>query len=246
LTPRPGHSRLLRRHFLTPSERVLLETHPSKWFYFPWPTVAAFVVLVLDYLALARAYPGLPQVPKVSHWLATLPYSAQVPWTIVIGGVASLLTVCVALWIAYRVYRWAGQTYAVTDDRIVEQKGIVRHVIQEIPIRQIRDVDVYQKKLTARVLRYGTLRFKSLSEIDSPDYLVDSAGMRAVPGPGAVKSRFDLLEHTYDPEDELARASGVEWWVGVPNPFRIERTIEDLLRNAPTMGAPAPPAPPPR
>ena len=210
----PGHSRLLRRSFLSSDERVLLETHPSKWFYFPRVIVAALFLVFFDYLVLARVNSGLPRVYVISSWFANLPYPGDIPWTLLLEGAATILTVAWALWASWRFYRWVAQTYAVTDERIVQQTGIVRHVIQEIPIRQIRDIDVFQNRLRARLLRYGNLRFKSLSEIDSPK----------------MASKFDELRDIYNPEHRLAKLSGVEWWVGVPNPFRIERTIDGATR----------------
>jgi hypothetical protein len=222
----PGHSKLLRRHFLSPSEQVLLETHPSKWWYLPQVIVAAAFLAFFDYLVLAKIDSGLPQVALVSSWLARLPYPSIIPWSLLLGSLAILLTVAWAAWAAWKFYRWASQTYAVTDERVVEQKGIIRHVIQEIPLRQIRDVDVFQKSLIARMFRYGNLRFKSLSWIESPQ-----------------GSRFDKLSEVYDPENDEARESGVEWWVCVPNPFLIERTVEEATRATVGSGSPAAAAP---
>jgi hypothetical protein len=223
----PGHSKLLRRHFLSPSEQVLLETHPSKWWYFPRVIVAAVFLAFFDYLVLARIDSGLPQVPLLSGWLASLPYPGYIAWSLLLESLAILLTVAWGLWAAWKFYRWVAQTYAVTDERIVQQTGIIRHIIQEIPIRQIRDTYVFQASFVARILRYGNLRFKSLSEIDS----------------STMVSKFDRLKYIYDPEHDLARESGVEWWVGVPNPFLIERTIEDATRATVRPGSPAAAAP---
>ena len=207
----PGHSRLLRRHFLGLNERVIIETHPSKWWYFWAPGLAAAFLAVFDYLVATRVYSGLP----FSGWSAGLPDPSLVPWTNLLLTFAIMLTAGWLLGFAWQFYLWAAQTYVVTDDRIVQQTGIIRHVVQEIPIRQIRDVDVFQRSLKARVFKYGNLRFKSLSEIDSP----------------AAATKFERLQSIYNPEHELAKLSGVEWWVGVPDPFKIERTIEDETRS---------------
>ncbi len=250
MTLPPGRSRLLRRHFLAPTERVLLEMHPSKWWYFPGPCLLGLLlVLPLDYLVLARLFGGLPALPWLSAHLASAAASHPVDWTVGLGGAALLLTAFWLGWLIYRTVQWAEQTYAVTDERIIQQTGLVLHVIQDIPVRQIRDVNVYQRRLGAWLLRYGNLRFKSLSEVDAPDYLLRSDEMKAVSGQPSrqpdgralPKSQFDLLERMFDPRDPTARASGVEWWVGVPDPFRIERTVEAATRSASVPAGYSPP-----
>jgi Bacterial PH domain len=215
----PGHSRLLRRHFLGSDERVILETHPSKWWYFWWPAIAAVFVAFFDYVVATRVYSGLPP----SNWMATLPDPGLIPWTNLLLTFSIMFTVGWVFWFGREFYLWVAQTYVVTDDRVVEQTGIIRHVIQEIPIRQIRDIDVFQNSLKARVCRYGNLRFKSLSEIESPEHTVE----------------FYRLASTYDPEDPEAKKTGVEWWVGVPNPFRIERVVEDETRSLSGQNSPS-------
>lgn len=218
---------------------MLVETHPSKWFYFPKPFALALVTLVFVYLVFARSYPGLP----LSFVLAATPgwsFGVWQPFLDATTGVLILAVLALTLW---GLYLWAGQTYAVTDQRLIQQKGIVRHVIQEIPLQQVRDVDVYQRSLMARTLvRVGTIRIKSLSEVDFPNYVQTAGAATAVPttGPLALRTQFDQLEHIIDPKHPLARASGIEWWVGVPDPFRIERAIESATRALVRPGSPVP------
>jgi hypothetical protein len=214
----PGRSRLLRRHFLTPNERVLLETHPSKWWYFSWPTGVGAIWAIVDYLALSKRYSRLPDLSAVWRALAKVPYPASIPSVALLVVIASVLSV--GLWTSVVFIDWIQQTYAVTDDRVVQQKGILRHEIQEIPIRHLRDVIIYQPSLRARLLRYGTLHFQSLSDLNQ------SAADLAV------------LREDLNPRHEAAQKSGVEWWVGVPNPFYIERTVEGITRNLTWPGTP--------
>lgn len=195
---------------------MLLEMHPSRWWYFFGPAVTFPFLVFFDYLILTRVDTALPQVPVLSGKLAALPGVSGYSATFFLGVVAVVLTAVWAGWEVKRFYDWASQTYAVTEDRIIQQNGIIRHVIQEIPIRQIRDIDVFQKSFRARILRYGNLRFKSLSEVE----------------PAGAVSKFPELEHILDPRHPLAKQSGVEWWVGVPNPFLIERTVENMTRAA--------------
>jgi len=240
----PGKSRLLRRHYLAPEEQVLVEMHPSKWFYFPGPVAAAALVLFFDYWVATRLYSNLPQVPTLSPWLSRLPNPAFGAGLTPLTVIALVLTVAVGVFALQRWYLWAAQTYAVTNDRLIQQKGIVNHIIEEIPLQQVRDMNVYQQSLRARVFRVGTIRVQSLSEFnivdDLPDQHVkrttleksDAVTKAALAKSGALSYKdFEELKFILDPKEYLARASGIEWWVGVPNPFKIERLTQTATRG---------------
>lgn len=230
MTLEPGKSRLIRRHYLGSEEQVLLETHPSKWFFFSAPVALALVTAAFVYLVASRGHSLLP----FSNVLATSPVWVPGPWSVLLDATAVALALIVIILTLRGLYHWASQTYAVTDERLIQQKGIIRHVIQEIPLQQIRDVDVYQDSFWARLLLHvGTIRIKSLSELDFPNYVAMNGEEKAVPtsGPLSMRTQFDQLQHIIDPNHPLARASGIEWWVGVPNPFGIERAVESATRS---------------
>jgi hypothetical protein len=79
----------------------------------------------------------------------------------------------------------------------------------------------------------GTIRVKSLSAVAFPSHIYAPGEERAVPttGPLALRSQFEQLQHILNPNHPLARESGIEWWVGVPDPIRIERTIAEATRR---------------
>ena len=248
----PGKSRLIRRHYLAPEEQVLVEMHPSMWFYFPEPVAAAVLVLFFDYSVAARLYSTLPRVPTLSRWLGLLPNPTFGPGLTPLTVIALVLTAAVGVFALQRWYLWASQTYAVTSDRLVQQKGIVLHVIEEIPLQQVRDMNVYQQSFWARVFRVGTIRVQSLSELSFPSDLPDQREQKKALAPlddvtkaAIAKSgilpykEFEKLKFILDPKNHLARISGIEWWVGVPNPFRIERLTQSATRGFYHMG-PAP------
>ncbi len=245
----PGRSRLLRRHVLAPDERVLLEMHPSKWWYFFWPAVAALVLVVVEAVLQTRAYRSSPSVRSLLALLGKIPYPAGMPSaTASVNGVVVALFVVVGLWAAIEFVRWINQTYVVTDSRLIEQIGIVRHTIQEIPMRQIRDVIVYQKTLIGRLLRYGNLQFKTLLEADqqraramaawAEDHFDPRGTFWFDPlRPDEPMGRREQARRAGPSGEELPKIaveqdSGVEWWIGIPNPFLIERTVEGFLRSA--------------
>lgn len=233
MTLPPGKSRFIRRHYLAPEEQVLVEMHPSRWFYFPGPVTAAVLVLFFDYWVAARIYPTLPQVPTLSRWLTLLPNPTFGPGLTPLTVIAIVLTVAVGVFASQRWYMWAEQTYAVTNERLIQQKGIVRHIIEEIPLQQVRDMNVYQQSFWARVFRVGTIRVQSLSELNIPSDTSDELEeQEALAKSGDVPYRtYEALKFVLDPKEHLARLSGIEWWVGVPNPFRIERLTQSATRG---------------
>jgi membrane protein YdbS with pleckstrin-like domain len=135
----PGKSRLIRRHYIAADERVLLETHPSRWFFFTKPLFLFLVTVGFLYLLAARASPGSP----LHSVLAAAPFWSLGLWPTFLYFVGVVLIVATLVVVFLSLKHWANQTYAVTDERLIQQKGIFRHVIQEIPLQQIRDVDVY-------------------------------------------------------------------------------------------------------
>ncbi|HYK92517.1 MAG TPA: PH domain-containing protein, partial [Thermoplasmata archaeon] len=122
-------------------------------------------------------------------------------------AVLGLLTVAALAWLATRWGEWLSDVYVVTSDRLIEQTGLVRHEIREIPLDQVRNIDVDQVSLVARAFGYGSLRINSLQ--------TGRSGGQAVP-----------LVHTMNPRNIAADAAGVEFWVGVPDPLKIQRRIE--------------------
>lgn len=250
--PGPGQSRLLQAGYLSPTERVLYETHPSKWFYFGWMSGYLVLVAVIDYLLAARYFTALPvgaglrslldRIPS-THWIGPVgPY-------LLLVVVAGLLTLHWAVRWWRTTWEWWSDTYVVTDDRVIEQKNVVFHDFQEIPIRQIRDVDVRQDTVCSRLFGYGTLRLKSLGEVELADDVVNPAEASYARSGGRIlpKSAFPPFHDKamFDPRSEVAKSSGVEWWVGVPNPIRIERAIEAAMRQVEridTKDATAPPS----
>ena len=247
MSRKPGNSAYLRRGYLAPSERVLFETHPSKWFWFPAPVAYLAVVGFATYASATSVYSRLPAVWGVSAFIERfLPSShAGLPdprvLLLIVCTVAMLAGV---VWMFALIYDWVSDTYVLTDDRIIEQKGIIRTVQEDIPLNQIRDVLVDQRSWTSRLLRFGNVEFTSLSQLDITDITYESrpASTPRVPEsepPKAVSHhRYSL--YRWNPRSQESRDSGVESWIGVPTPVRIERLVEQALRDRST-GPPKPP-----
>ena len=243
MSPKPGKSAYLRNGYLAPTERVLFETHPSKWFYFPLPVFWLVVFGFASYAAATSMYSSLPAVWWLSAFIksvlpASYPHLPD-PRTLLLI-VCLVATLVVVVWLLKVMYEWVWDTYVLTDDRIIEQKGIIGLTQEEIPLNQIRDVEVQQLSWTSRLLRIGTIEFKSLSQLDfRPESPAAAAGRPRDPQSPESTPRGRHSRYLFDPREPESMESGVESWVGVPTPVRIERLVEQALR-ARSTGPPEP------
>ena len=156
----PGpQPKLLRATYLAGGEALLRETRATALFYLPGPIVTLLVFVFLDFAASASrySYSGVPWLTTAIHDLPT------------VGGYDSatyvffpllLLTLLTLLWLLVRYLRWISTVYAVTTHRVIVQKGIFGRDFEEIPIPQVRGVDVHQT-FGQRILRYGTVQVSS-------------------------------------------------------------------------------------
>jgi len=245
----PGKARLIKHRFLAPQERVYLETHPSRWFYFADFAPFVIVVLLFYYVVASSFFSFLPAVPVATHLLVRPSGVSSLAWEYALGfTVFVLFLVAVGGW-SVRARRWSEFTYAVTDTRVIQQRRAKGRGldIQEIPLRQVRDVEVI------RTSRYGhgigTLRLRSLSYMAATnDEIVDGfkiehpADGRA--GAAGLPTRVDVIDPR-EPWAQQQQGAGVEWWIGVPNAIEIERLIASETRavfhdDTPTPVVPTP------
>ncbi len=97
---------------LNPGEQLAVDVRPH-WKYLAGPAFALIIVLAGAVAAL---------VEDVPQWAEL--------------ALAGLLVVCV-LWLAARYARWATTSFAVTSERLVLRKGVLRRTSREIPPRQL-------------------------------------------------------------------------------------------------------------
>ncbi len=248
----PGKARLIPHSALAPTERVLYETHPSRWFYYPsvvFPTVLALAIEYLILTGLTNRVPSIPRVTAGLTWLTshTSPYGYPALLLVFLG-------VAIATWWAWhwRGREWREFSYAVTDTRVIQSRAARwgGSDLQEIPLRQIRDVEVIRSP-RAPAGRIGTLRVRSLSsavlqpeQVENGYLLADRRNGSRLPPPqpgdGDVVSPLSdfALSHA---------GSGVEWWIGIPKAMYVERLIASQTRSVFHDDTPMPvmPTPPP-
>lgn len=185
--------RLLKAKYLADQEDLLDETRATGLFYFPGPVVFTLLFGALAYLTAA----------KLHGWPATVAYYSELlrrlgpPYERYLELAFGVLTLAGVLWILVRYLRWISTVYAVTNRRVIVQRGILGRDFDEIPILQIRGVDVHQTA-GERLLGYGTVRVSSegASQVGNEDW-------KGVPRPFTFQRRIEnatvSLEGTASP-----------------------------------------------
>jgi hypothetical protein len=152
--------RLLKATYLADEEFLLEETRATKLFYFPGPIVFTFIVAILAFFSAAYVH-GWTSL-QLGAWNTVLSHlnsaSSNLPrWVELFFGFLVLVGL---LWILIRVLMWIRTVYAVTSNRVIIQKGILGKDFHEIPVGQVRGVDVHQS-FGQRILGYGTVHVSS-------------------------------------------------------------------------------------
>jgi hypothetical protein len=143
--------------YLASGEVLYVETRATKLFYFPGPVVVLLILLVLDYSAAAARY-GWAPFPGLTAQFARLPGS-DLHYVLYLLGI---ITILVLIWLLVRYIRWVRTVYAVSNHRIIIKRGIASRDIDDIPMNQVRGVDVHQS-IGQRLLGYGTIRVSAES-----------------------------------------------------------------------------------
>lgn len=149
--------KLLKATYLADQESLLQETRATKLFYFPGPVLWTFVFGLLALLSAPAITSYVPKwAPSVTQWLTLSSYlsSTLQKYLALFWLVLFLIGL---LWLLIRYFRWITTVYAVTSRRVIIQKGILSKDFDEIPVTQVRGVDVRQS-FGQRILGYGTVR----------------------------------------------------------------------------------------
>jgi len=152
--------KLLKATYLADQESLLQETRATKLFYFPGPVVWTLLFgffTIVSAPALTSAFPTIWS--DGTKWLTLSNYlsSTGSKYVALVWMVLFLFGI---LWIAVRYLRWIRTVYAVTSRRVIIQRGILGKDFDEIPVNQVRGVDVHQS-FGQRLLGYGTVRVSS-------------------------------------------------------------------------------------
>jgi uncharacterized membrane protein YdbT with pleckstrin-like domain len=126
---------------LMPGENMVLSGNPHWWYF--WKQVAAGVgVFALVFLLWSVD----------SSWLST--------------GIGWVALIAFVVWLANTIYafvQWRTTRFAVTDQRVAYQSGIVRRSGVSIPLNRINNVN-FEQSLIARLLNNGVVTIESAGE----------------------------------------------------------------------------------
>ena len=126
---------------LMPGEHMVLSGNPH-WWYFWKQVVAGIGVLALLFLLFSID----------SDWVST-----AITW---------VATLAFVVWLANTIYalvQWRTTRFAVTDQRVAYQSGIIRRSGVSIPLNRINNVN-FEQSLIARVLNNGVVTIESAGE----------------------------------------------------------------------------------
>lgn len=153
--------RLLRATYLAEGEKLLRETRATGWYYFPLPILYLLFFGSLDYAAVALKYSWAP-FPYVTSAFGNFPTFGSYGPGSYLTILFDLLFLLGVLWLLVNYLRWIRTVYAVTTYRVIIQKGLIGRDFEEIPIPQVRGVDVHQS-IVQRIFHYGTVTVSSES-----------------------------------------------------------------------------------
>lgn len=148
--------RLLKATYLADQEFLLEETRATALFYLPGPIAYLVIFGVLAWLTEAAHLGWSSPLPQYSTYLHHLSHT-ELRY---LADFFDLLFVLGLLWLLVRYLRWVRTVFAVTSRRVIVQKGILSRDFDEIPVVQVRGVDVHQS-IGERLLGYGTVRVSS-------------------------------------------------------------------------------------
>ena len=161
--PTRSMPRLLKATYLANQEYLLAETRATKLFYFPGPILW---ILITGALALVSAAARFGWSLSIGAWNSAI--STLAGWIHLNASTLELyllilfafLVLLGLLFLAIRYLRWVRTVYAVTSRRVIVQRGILAKDFDEIPVTQVRGVDVHQS-FGERLLGYGSVRVSS-------------------------------------------------------------------------------------
>jgi len=196
--------KLLKATYLADQEFLLEETRATKLFYFPGPILFTLIFGILALAVASQVSSAVPNwLPTLRTWLTLSNYVGSSVQTY-LAYFWIVLFLIGLLWILVRYFRWIRTVYAVTSRRVIVQKGIFSKDFDEIPVQQVRGVDVHQS-FGQRILGYGTVRVSSEggTSIGNEDWL-------GIPKPFRFQK---LIENA---TQNVGTAPGPVQWAGPP------------------------------
>ncbi len=177
-------SRLLKARYMAEGEALLRETRATRLHYLPGPLtlIAIFLLLLYSDAANREQWPAVPGLTPGFGWINGLSSTVST----YLFYFLLFLTLIAVLWFIVRYLRWISTVYAVTTQRVIVQSGIIGRQVDEIPLLQIRGVDVHQTILQ-RILGFGTMWVSSETAASGGRDVIGNEAWNGIPKPFEVQ-----------------------------------------------------------
>jgi uncharacterized membrane protein YdbT with pleckstrin-like domain len=186
---------------LMPDEKMILASNPH-WFYF-WKQVAAAVGI---------------------FGLLLLLWTVDTDWvSSVIGWVALVAFIVLIVDIIFEFVQWQTTRFAITDQRVAYQSGIVRRRGVSIPLNRINNVN-FNQSMIARILNNGVVTIESAGQ--TGDSVFEN-----IPNPEHVRTLIFAQVEADEQRDSDRDAASL-----------AKAMREHQETNPPAPGTPAPPS----
>jgi uncharacterized membrane protein YdbT with pleckstrin-like domain len=126
------------RTWLNPGEEIVVDVRPH-WTFLGRPLVAAVIVLAGAIAAVAEAAPGI------------------------VDAILAALVILSLLWLMARYARWATTAMILTNERLVQRRGVLSRRVRELPLTQIGEVEC-RRRVRDRMLGCGDVMVTSVSQ----------------------------------------------------------------------------------
>jgi uncharacterized membrane protein YdbT with pleckstrin-like domain len=187
---------------LMPGEKMVMHSHPHWWFF--WKQAAGGLVVVLLLLMTSAVS---------TDWLS------DVLWFITV--------IALIVWVVNTIYQyvqWKTTQFAVTDQRVAYQSGVIRRSGVSIPLNRINNVN-FDQSMIARMLNNGVVIVESAGE--TGDSVFEN-----IPDPESVRSLiFAQVEadETADSERDAAALARILKEQNVDGP--AAQSAQDRLKE---------------
>jgi uncharacterized membrane protein YdbT with pleckstrin-like domain len=163
---------------LMPNEKLVLYSNPH-WWYFWKEVVGALVVLAALVLL----------VVVDANWFNTA-----------LGFLVPIAVVVLLLLTAYQFVQWKTTKFAITDQRVAYQSGIIKRQGVSIPLNRINNVN-FTQTVIARALNNGVVTIESAGQ--TGDSVFEN-----IPDPEKVRTLiFQQVEHDEQRDSDRDAAS---------------------------------------
>lgn len=174
----------ITRSMLSSDERMVYESRPSAIIYMISASVAIIIGLLALLVYLWRYIPDAPDLPYIQEYLDG-EYGQYIEW-----AALGIFVLCL-LYFIVKWFKWGSTVYAVTDERIITQKGILNKTYEDIPLGMVANMNVSQS-IGKRMLGYGTINFAT----QSAQGRMGTIKWEAVPDPLRVRSKVQEVMDT--------------------------------------------------